>query len=57
MLATLPFWAQIKNLRTCRRKPHKLVSSGHKDIISSDLERYNEGLLEYVKIKKNNDHF
>jgi len=57
MLATLPFWAQIKNLRTCRRKPHKLVSSGHKDIISSDLERYNEGLLEYVKIKKNNNHF
>jgi len=57
MLATLPFWAQIKNLRTRRRKPHKLVSSGRKDIISSDLERYNEGLLEYVKSKKNNDHF
>ena len=52
MLATLPFWAQIKNLRARRRKPHKLVSSGRKDIVSSDLERYDEGLLEYVKIKK-----
>jgi hypothetical protein len=50
MLATLPFWAQIKNLRTRRREPHKLVSSGRKDIILSDLKGYDEGLLEYVKI-------
>jgi hypothetical protein len=50
MLATLPFWAQIKNLRTRRREPHKLVSSGRKDIILSDLKGCNEGLLEYVKI-------
>ena len=50
MLATLPFWAQIKKLRTHCRKPHKLVSSGHKDINLSDLKRYDEGLLEYVKI-------
>ena len=50
MLATLPFWAQIKKLRTRRRKPHKLVSSGRKDINLSDLKRYDEGLLEYVKI-------
>jgi hypothetical protein len=50
MLATLPFWAQIKNLRTRRREPHKLVSSGCKDIILSELKGYDEGLLEYVKI-------
>jgi hypothetical protein len=50
MLATLPFWAQIKNLRTRHREPHKLVSSGRKNIISSDLKGYDEGLLEYVKI-------
>jgi hypothetical protein len=50
MLATLPFWAQIKNLRTCRCEPHKLVSSSHKDIILSDLKGYDEGLLKYVKI-------
>jgi hypothetical protein len=50
MLATLPFWAQIKKLRTRRRKPHKLVISGHKDINLNDLKRYDEGLLEYVKI-------
>jgi hypothetical protein len=50
MLAPLPFWAQIKNLRTRRREPHKLVSSGRKDIILSDLKGCNEGLLEYVKI-------
>jgi hypothetical protein len=49
-VATLPFWAQIKNLRTRRREPHKLVSSGRKDIILSDLKGYDEGLLEYVKI-------
>jgi hypothetical protein len=50
MLATLPFWAQIKHLRTRRREPHKLVSSGCKDIILSELKGYDEGLLEYVKI-------
>jgi hypothetical protein len=49
MLATLPFWDQIKKLRTRCRKPHTLVSSGRKYIILSDLERYDEGLLEYVK--------
>jgi len=50
MLAMLPFWAQIKNLRTRRREPYKLVSSGRKDMILSDLKRYDEGLLENVKI-------
>jgi len=50
MLVMLSFWAQIKNLRTHCCKPYKLVSSGCKDIVSSDLERYNEGLLKYVKI-------
>jgi hypothetical protein len=57
MLATLPFWDQIKKLRTRCRKPHTLVSSGRKYIILSDLERYDEGLLEYVKNQRNNDHF
>jgi len=50
MLAKLPFWAQIKNLTTHCRKPHKLASSGCSNIIVSDLKRYDEGLLEYVKI-------
>ena len=50
MLVMLPFWAQIKKLRTHHCKPHKLVSSGHRDINLSDLKRYDEGLLKYVKI-------
>jgi hypothetical protein len=50
MLAMLPFWAQIKILRTCRCKPYKLVSSGQKDMVLSDLKRYDKGLLEYVKM-------
>jgi len=50
MLVMLPFWAQIKNLRTHCCEPYKLVSSGHKDMILSDLKRYNEGLLKNVKI-------
>ena len=49
MLANLPFWAQIKILRTRCRKPHKLASSGHRNIILSDLKRYDKGLSEYVK--------
>jgi hypothetical protein len=57
MLATLPFWAQIKNLRTRRRKSHKLVSSGRKTIILSGFKRYDEGLHRYVKIERNNNHF
>ena len=50
MLAILPFWAQIKKLRTCHHKPHKLVCSGCKDINLGDLKWYDEGLLKYVKI-------
>jgi len=49
MLANLPFWAQIKNLRTGCRKPHKLASSGRRNIIVSDFKRHDEGLPEYVK--------
>ncbi len=49
MLANLPFWAQIKILRTRCRKPHKLASSGRRNIIVSDLKTYDEGLPEYVK--------
>jgi hypothetical protein len=49
MLAKLPFWAQIKNLRTRCREPHKSTSSGRKNIIVSDLKRYDKGLPEYVK--------
>jgi hypothetical protein len=30
MLAMLAFWVQIKDLQTRCRKPHTLVSSGHK---------------------------
>ena len=50
MLAKLPFWAKIKNSRMHRCKPHKLVISGHINIILSDLERYTKCLPEYVKI-------
>jgi hypothetical protein len=49
MLAKLPFWAQIKNLRTRCREPHKSTSSGRRNIIVSDLKRYDKGLPEYVK--------
>jgi len=49
MLANLPFWAQIKILRTGCCKPHKLASSGRRNIIVSDFKRYDEGLPEYVK--------
>jgi hypothetical protein len=49
MLAKLPFWAQIKNLRTRFRKPHKSAGSGRSNIVLSDLKRYDEGLLEICK--------
>ena len=52
MLAKLPFWAEIKNLRTHRRKPHKLVISVRINIILSDLERYTKCLPEYVKFRE-----
>ena len=52
-MATLPFWAQIKNLRTRHGKAYKFVSSGLNNIILSDLERYDVGLPEYVKIMRN----
>ena len=48
--ATLPFWAEIKNLRTRHCKPHKIANPGRINTIVSDLERYDIGLLEYVKI-------
>jgi hypothetical protein len=57
MLAKLPFWAQIKNLRTHCREPHKSTSSGRRNIIVSDLKRYDKGLPEYVKNQRNNDDF
>ena len=53
MLAKLPFWAQIKNLRTRCREPHKLVNSGRKDMILGDLERYDVGLQACIKITRN----
>jgi len=49
-MATLPFWAEIKNLRTPHCKPHKIANPGRINTIVSDLERYDIGLLEYVKI-------
>jgi hypothetical protein len=56
-MATLPFWAKIKNLRTCRREAYKFVNSGRNDMILSDLERYDVGLLEYVNIMRNFNGF
>ena len=50
MLAKLPFWAEIKNLRTHHHKPHKLVISSHINMILSDLERYTKGLPKYAEI-------
>jgi len=35
-MATLPFWAEIKNLRSRSRKAHKFFSSGRIDLILSD---------------------
>jgi hypothetical protein len=52
-MATLPFWAQIKNLRTHHREAYKFVDSGQNDMILSDLERYDVGLPEYVKVMRN----
>ena len=52
-MATLPFWAQIKNLRTRHGKAYNCVSSGWNNTILSDLERYDVGLPEYVKIMRN----
>jgi len=52
-MATLPFWAQIKNLRTRPGKAYKCVNSGQNNMILSNLERYNVGLPEYVKIMGN----
>ena len=49
-MATRPFWAEIKNLRTCYCVPYKLVSFGPTNMIVSDLERYDIGLPEYVKM-------
>ena len=49
-MAALPFWAEIKNLRTRHCKPHKIANPGRINTIVSDLERYDIGLLEYVKI-------
>ena len=53
MLAKLPFWAQIKNLRTRSRKPHKFVSYGRINTILSDSERLDVGLPEYIKMLRN----
>jgi len=53
MLAKLPFWAQIKNLRTRRHEACKFVKSRWIDMIFSNSERYNVGLQEYVKIMRN----
>ena len=53
MLAKLPFWAQIKNLRTRHREAHKFVNSGRIDMILSDSKRYDVRLPEYVKIMRN----
>ena len=52
-MATLPFWAQIKNLRTRRGKAYKCVNSDRNNMILGDLERYDVGLQEYVKIMRN----
>ena len=49
-MATRPFWAEIKNLRTCYCVPYKLVSFGPTNMIVSDLERYDIGLPEYIKM-------
>jgi hypothetical protein len=49
----LPFWAQIKNLRTCHCEACKFVDSGQIDTILSDSERYDVGLPEHVKIMRN----
>ena len=49
-MATRPFWAEIKNLRTCYCAPYKLVSFSPTNMIVSDLERYDIGLPEYVKM-------
>jgi len=35
-MATLPFWAEIKNLRSRSCKAHKFFSSGRIDLILSD---------------------
>ena len=51
-MATRPFWAEIKNLRTCYCAPYKFVSFGPTNTIVSDLERYDIGLPEYVEIMK-----
>ena len=56
-MATLPFWAEIKNLRTRHREAYKFVNSGRNDMILSDLERYDVGLPEYVKIMRNVNGF
>jgi len=45
-----PFWAEIKNLRTRYCVPYKFVSFGPTNTIVSDLERYDIGLPEYVKM-------
>jgi len=49
-MATWPFWAEIKNLRTHYCAPYKFVSFGPTNTIVSDLERYDIGLPEYVKM-------
>jgi hypothetical protein len=56
-MATLPFWAEIKNLRTLHREAYRFVNSGRNDMILSDLERYDVGLPEYVKIMRNVNGF
>ena len=49
-MATRPFLAEIKNLRTRYCAPYKFVSFGPTNTIVSDLERYDIGLPEYVKM-------
>jgi hypothetical protein len=44
------FWAEIKNLRTRYCAPYKFVSFGPTNTIVSNLERYDIGLPEYVKM-------
>jgi len=51
-MATLPFWAQIKNLRTRHCEVHNFVNSGRIDMNLSDPEGYDVGLPEYVKITR-----
>jgi len=46
----LPFWAQIKILRTRHRETCKFINSGQIDTILGDPERYDVELPEYVKI-------